>query len=164
MKIKREDVEATKYTWEEIAKAVEILEFNKYVKDVTVGTYIDTEEREIHLTKEGLMVFNTDYYINEIQKEQDSRLLLNSTLATERAARVTGEATLRLYYATVAIVLVTLVVGIIPYFNDNEKNSLRSQLRAQQLLIQLLQKQQFERKADPPPTRPKDSFPAVPNR
>jgi hypothetical protein len=162
MKIKREEVETTKYTWEDIAKAVEILEFNKYVKDETTGSYIGTEEREIHLTKEGLIAFNTDFYIKESQKEKDSRLLLNSTLATEKAARVTGQATVRLYYATLAIVLVTLVVGILPYFNDSEKNNLQLRLREQQQLIQSLQKQLSGPKALLPPTHRKDSFPIVP--
>jgi hypothetical protein len=163
MRIKREEVEMTIYAWEDIAKAVEILEFNKHVNDVTVGSYIDMTEREIRLTKEGLIAFDTDFYVKESQKEKDSKLLLNSTLATERAARTTGQATINLYYATIAIVVVTLVVGLIPYFNDSEKSSLQLRLKEQQQLIQSLQKQLSGGKLPPPATHPKDSVPAAPN-
>ena len=154
----------TKYAWEDIAKAVEILEFNKHVNDVTVGSYIDMTEREIKLTKEGLIAFDTDFYVKESQKEKDSKLLLNSTLATEQAARITGRATVKLYYATMAIVAVSLVIGVIPYFNDSEKSSLQLRLKEQQQLIQSLQKQLSGVKPPPPATHPTDSVSVDPIR
>jgi hypothetical protein len=96
-----------------------------------------------------LIAYDTDFYIKESEKEKYIKTLRQSTIDTEKAVRLTGKATVRLYWATLGIALVALVVGLVPYFNDKEKNELREKLKVQNTLLQLVQQQLLRQNNQP---------------
>jgi hypothetical protein len=153
--VKKHEVTISRYDWDQVALAVDILTASQEVTDRSVGGDTGLADREILLTNKGLISYYTEVYKKKSDDEVRAKALDDATVATGKATIVTGRVTVRLYWATLVIAIGTIAAPLLGYLNDNEKNELRKQIQEQQRTIQLLQQRQLPRGASySPPKKP----------
>lgn len=141
-KIKREQINDNKYSFEDVAMAIETLEFNDEIKDIGQGAWIDIVDRQIQLTRKGVVSYNTQVYL----KADMADSIVDSTLATNKAVRDTAKATIKLVWVTVAVVGATIATPIVAAILDGQRSRLEQQVEQQAKTIQQLQQQVQELK------------------
>jgi hypothetical protein len=140
-KFKREQVEDNKYSFDDVATAVETLEFNEDVKDLSGTGALNLEDRQIQITKKGIVSFNTQFYL----KADLADAINESALSTNRAVQRTAKATVLLFWATLLVVLATVLPAVISYLTDARIDGLKAQ---NQLLIR--ENDSLRRQLQPP--------------
>jgi hypothetical protein len=85
---KKEDVIETKYTWFQVARAIETLVESEEVTKHIKGQWLSLEGKEIRLTKKGAKSLNLKKYLKKYEKERSRRILHESTLSTNRWMRI----------------------------------------------------------------------------
>jgi len=141
-RLKREEIEITKYSFEEVAMAVELLEFNEDVKDYMANGNTLSEDRVIQLTNKGAASLNSQYYL----KADIADAITNSTLATNKAVQDTAKATRILVYVTVGVILATLATPIVGSIVDGQKAKLEKQIEQLTKDNQILKEQHLNSK------------------
>jgi len=111
------EVDLTRYDWDTVAIAIEILVARKEVcKEVQVP-YTELKGKVITLTEEGLYSLNTQKYLKEYRKERDERSLRASTLSTNRLTRLVG-------LISIPAAIFAAVIGLLQF---NKQDSIRKE-------------------------------------
>lgn len=127
-KLSREQIEITKYDWQDVAMAIDNLEFNGDVKEKTFGNWLEQIDREISLTTKGLISYNTQFYIKQSQKEKYTEQLAISTIRTDKSVRRTNRFQIGTLIATVLIALMACIFQVLSY-QLQKKQNLKDQLQ-----------------------------------
>jgi len=138
-RVTKDEVEITKYDWDDVALAVDILVFHGELEDKSIVDDAGLADREIWLTNKGLLSFYTEVYQQKHEDMERAKALDLSAIEASQASIITGKATVRLFWATVIIALATIATTLLPYLNDTEKNELREKVQEQQHTIEKLQ-------------------------
>lgn len=114
VKVTKEQVgENLKYSWAQVAEALEILESNGDIVNEVKGQLFDVEERRIKLTANGLKSFNDKYYIKQYTNEAQTKQLARSTVITNRWIIITAVLTF----------VVSSLTTLMAYWQLNDKNA-----------------------------------------
>lgn len=113
IKLKREEVEEIKYTWYEVATAIETLNIRKEIKVELQGSSLEFKEKVITLTENGMASLNTKKYLKQFEKERNEKIAYRSTISTNYWMRLfTG------------ILAFTAIVTLIVQFSTCNKSTI----------------------------------------
>lgn len=90
LQITKEEVEITKYQWEEVARACDTLNGTEDIKKDVEGGFMEASKKTISLTNKGLLNLYSKTYLKQYQQIRKENIISESTISTNRLSKIVG--------------------------------------------------------------------------